>query len=51
MKTSFSEEKLITHPLSKRLPPLSTNPHISEQFFHNPSLCPNFENKNPPPQF
>ena len=38
-------------PLSKRTPPLSTNPPppISEQFFHDPSLCPNFKNKNPPP--
>ena len=35
----------------KRTPPLSTNPLISEQFFHDPPspLCPNFKNKNPPP--
>ena len=48
MKTCFSEEKLIA-PLSNRIPPvsLSTNPPISEQFFHDPLLCPNFENKTP----
>ena len=26
----------------------TTNPHISEQFFHDPPLCPNFKNKTPP---
>ena len=36
------------HPISKRTP-LSTNPPISEQFFHDPLLCPNFKNQNPPP--
>ena len=30
-------------------PPLSTNPPISEHFFHNPPLYPNFKNKNPLP--
>ena len=30
-------------------PPLSNNPPISEHFFHNPPLYPNFKNKNPPP--
>ena len=29
----------------KLLPPLSTNPPISEQFFHDPPFCPNFENE------
>ena len=29
-------------------PPLSTNPPISEQFFHDPPLCPNFKNQKPP---
>ena len=28
--------------------PLSTNPPISEQFFHDPPLCPNFKNEIPP---
>ena len=27
-------------------PSISTNPPISEQFFHDPPLCPNFKNKN-----
>ena len=38
-------------PLSKSTPPLplSTNPLISEQFFYDPSLFPNFKNKNPLP--
>ena len=29
--------------------PLSTNPPISEQFFHDPPHCPNFNNEVPPP--
>ena len=29
-------------------PSLSTNPPISNQFFHDPPLCPNFNNKIPP---
>ena len=53
MKTCFSEGKLIKQfgntPLSKRTTPLSTNPPISDQFFHDPPFCPNFKNKNPPP--
>ena len=53
MKTCFSEGKLMKQfgnpPLSKRTPPISTNPSVSEQFFHDPPLCPNFKNKNPPP--
>ena len=28
--------------------PLSTNPPISEQFFHDPPLCPNLKNEIPP---
>ena len=28
--------------------PLSTNPPISEQFSHDPLLCPNFKNKKHP---
>ena len=31
-------------PLSKRPPPLSTNLRISEHFFHDSPLCPNFKN-------
>ena len=27
--------------------PLSTNPPVSEQFFHNPPFCPNFKNEIP----
>ena len=52
MKTCFSAGKMMKQfgnpPLSKRTP-LSTNPPISEQFFHDPPLCPNFKNQNPPP--
>ena len=52
MKTCFSEGKLVKQfgnpPLSKRTPPLSTNPPIPEQFFHDLPLCPNFKNKNTP---
>ena len=54
MKTCFSEGKLMkqfgTPTLSNRAP-LSTNPTISEQFFHDPPLGPNFKNKKPPPNF
>ena len=53
MKTCFSAGKLMkqfgTALFSKRTPPLSTNPPISKQFFHDPPLCPTFKNKNPPP--
>ena len=42
MKACLSEEKLIKQFGN----PLSTNPPISEQFFYNPHLCPNFKNKN-----
>ena len=52
MKTCFSQGKLIKQfgkPLFlRKRPPLSTNPPISEQFFHDPPLCPNFKNKIPP---
>ena len=30
------------------LPPFLREPPISEQFFHDPPLCPNFKNKIPP---
>ena len=30
-------------------PPLSSNPPISEHFFHDPSLCLNVKNDNLPP--
>ena len=48
MKTCFSEGKL-----RKQFgnPPLSTNPLISDQFFHDPPFCPNFKNKKPPSNF
>ena len=54
MKTCFSEGKLTRqfgNPLSIRTPaplPLLTKVPISEQFFHDPPLCPNFKNKKPP---
>ena len=54
MKTCFSEGKLMKqfgNPPFLKEPPFSTNPPISEQFFHDPPLCPNFENKNPPLNF
>ena len=40
MKTCLrkTDEATWELPLSKRTPPLSTNPPISEQFFHNPPL-------------
>ena len=51
MKTCFSERKLIKEfgiPLSKRTPSfqLTPLPPISEQFFHDSYLCPNFKNKS-----
>ena len=46
MKTCFSAGKLMKQFGTR---PLSTNPPISEQFFHDPPLCPNFKNQNPPP--
>ena len=53
-KTCFSEGKLTKqfgNPPFLREPPLLTNPPISEQFFHDPPLSPNFKNKKPPPNF
>ena len=52
MKTCFTEEKLMKQfgappPLSKRTP-FSTNPPISEPFFNDSPLCPNFKNKKHP---
>ena len=51
MKTCFSKGKLMKQfgnpPLSKKSP-LSTNPPISEQYFHDSPLCPNFKNEKPP---
>ena len=56
MKTCFSEGNLMKQfgtpaspPFSKRTPPLLTNPPISDQFFHDPSLCPNLKKR--PPNF
>ena len=57
MKTCSSQGKLMKQfgnpsPLSRRTHPLPTNPPISEQFFHDPPLCPDFKNKIPsPPNF
>ena len=51
MKTCFSEGKLMKqfgNPPFLREHPLSTNPPISDQFFYDPSLCPNFKNKKFP---
>ena len=36
-------------PLLREPHPLSTNTPIPEQFFHDPPLCPNLKDKNPPP--
>ena len=33
-------------PILRKPHPISTNPHISEQLFHEPRLCPNFKNGN-----
>ena len=38
-----TDETVWKPPLSKRTLP------ISEQFFHDPPLCPNFKTQNPPP--
>ena len=51
MKTCFSEGKLMKqygNPSLSKSTPLSTNSPISEQLFHKPPFCPNFQNKNPP---
>ena len=54
VKTCFSEGKLMKQlgnpHLSKRNPPFNLPP-ISEKFFHDPPLCPNFKNKKHPPNF
>ena len=41
-------DETIWKPLFLRETPLSTNPPISEQFFHVPTFCPNFRNKKSP---
>ena len=51
MKTCFSAGKLTKQfgnpPPFLREPPLSINPPISEQFFHDPPVSPNLKSKNP----
>ena len=51
MKTCFSEGKLMKQfgnpPFLREPPPFQLTP-ISEQFFHDPRLFPNFKKKNPP---
>ena len=50
-KTCFSAGNLMKqfgNPPFLKEPPLSTNPPISEQFFHDPPLFPNFKNQEPP---
>ena len=54
MYTCFSEGKLMKqlgNPFLSKRTPLSTKPPIYGQFFHDPPLCPNFKNKNPPLNF
>ena len=46
MKTCFPAGKLMKQ-FGNPPAPLSTNPPISEQFFPDPPLCPNFKNQNP----
>ena len=41
-------DETIWKPPFIREPPLSTNPPISEQIFHDPPLCPNFKSKKSP---
>ena len=54
MKTCFSEGKLMKQfgnpPLSKRTPPLSTNPLFLSNFFMTPSLS-KFQKQETPPNF
>ena len=40
-------DETICNPLSNRTLPISTNPPISEQFVHDPPLCPNFKTEIP----
>ena len=50
MKTCISAGKLMKqfgNPPFLKEPPLSTISLISEQFFHDPPLCPNFKNQKP----
>ena len=49
MKTGFSGGNLLKQLGPPPPPLLSTNPPISEQFFPNLHLCPNFKNDVPPP--
>ena len=52
MKTCIFARKMMEQfgnpPPFLKEPPLSTNRLISEQFFHDPPLCPNFKNQKPP---
>ena len=43
-----TNETIWKHPPPSKRTPLSTNPPISEQFFNDPPLCPNFKNEIPP---
>ena len=47
MKTCFSAGKLMKQ-FGTPPPPPSTNPPISEQFFHDSPLCSNFKNQKRP---
>ena len=40
MKTCFSEGKMMKQ-FGTRPPPFQLTPRISDQFFHDPPLCPN----------
>ena len=53
MLFSRKTDETIWKPPFLRSSSLSTNPPISEQFFHDPPLCRNFKNKSPapPPNF
>ena len=46
MKTCFSEGKMMKQFGTR--PPFQLTPRISDQFFHDPPLCPNFKNEKPP---
>ena len=52
MKTCFSEGKLMKqfgNPPFLKEPPLSANPPISEQFFHDPLFVQILKTRTPPP--